>query len=254
MVKLLLLMVEDLINRYNIIIPAAGSARRLRPLTDKTPKSMLKVGGLSIIERQLFNLPKENINKVVIIVGHESKKLINYVEKLNFNFPISFVENDEYEETNCAYSLMCASNFFQDVIIINCDLLYSNESLRKLISNDKSAAVCLRDNKAYQTDLQKALIKNDNILKWSLNLNQANAEIMGPVKLKEKNSRKILNYFKTLSKADQKQKHCFSLFSECINDINFYPVVVGDNAWYEVDNKSDLDDANKLFRSSELLI
>ena len=254
MVKLLLLMVEDLINRYNIIIPAAGSARRLRPLTEKTPKSMLKVGGLSIIERQLFNLPRENINKVVIIVGHESEKLINYVKKLNFDFPILFVENDEYHETNCAYSLMCASNFFQDIIIINCDLLFSIESLRKLINNDKSAAVCLRDNKAYQTDLQKALIKNDHILKWSLNLNEANAEIMGPVKLKENSSRKILNYFKTLSEKDQKQKHCFSLFSECISDIHFYPVIIGDNVWYEVDDKSDLEDANKLFSNSELLI
>ena len=254
MVKQLLLMVEDLINRYNVIIPAAGSARRLRPLTEKTPKSMLKVGNLSIIERQLINLPKENINKVVIIAGHESGKLINFVEKLNFDFPISFVKNNEYDKTNCAQSLMCASEFFQDIIIINCDLLFSIESIQKLINNDKSAAVCYRDNKIYQTDLQKALIKNNHISKWSLNLNEANAEIMGPVKLNENNSLKILNYFKTLSKTDQKQKHCFSLFSECISEINFYPVKVSDNAWYEIDNKLDLNNANKLFKNSELLI
>ena len=67
---------------------------------------------------------------------------------------------------------LCASEFFQDIIIINCDLLFSIESIQKLINNDKSAAVCYRDNKIYQTDLQKALIKNNHISKWSLNLNE----------------------------------------------------------------------------------
>ena len=39
--------------KINVIIPAAGSARRLRPFTNSVPKSLLTINGKSII--QLFN-------------------------------------------------------------------------------------------------------------------------------------------------------------------------------------------------------
>lgn len=48
------------------MILAAGLGTRLRPLTLKTPKPLLKVGGRSLIEHQIANLKRAGITQIII--------------------------------------------------------------------------------------------------------------------------------------------------------------------------------------------
>ena len=61
--------------KYTLIIAAAGQGTRLKPLTNETPKSLLKVGNKSILEWQLTSIPKEYISELIIIVGFKAIKL-----------------------------------------------------------------------------------------------------------------------------------------------------------------------------------
>ena len=61
------------------IILAAGMGKRLKELTRDNTKCMVKVNGVTLIERMLKQLDKLNLSKVVIVVGYEGKKLINYI-------------------------------------------------------------------------------------------------------------------------------------------------------------------------------
>jgi NDP-sugar pyrophosphorylase family protein len=49
---------------------AAGLGKRLRPITDTTPKPLLEVGGRSLIEHQLERLREAGIQEVVINLHH----------------------------------------------------------------------------------------------------------------------------------------------------------------------------------------
>jgi len=49
-----------------VLILAAGRGRRLRPLTDSTPKALLQVGAESLIERHLRRLAAQGFGEVVI--------------------------------------------------------------------------------------------------------------------------------------------------------------------------------------------
>ena len=51
------------------MILAAGRGERLRPLTDEVPKSLVEVGGESLLERHLENVRSAGIGKVVINLG-----------------------------------------------------------------------------------------------------------------------------------------------------------------------------------------
>ena len=51
------------------VILAAGVASRLRPLTNDTPKCLLKVGDKSILERTIDNLIKNKISDVIVVTG-----------------------------------------------------------------------------------------------------------------------------------------------------------------------------------------
>ena len=56
---------------YNMkcIILAAGEGVRMKPLTDKTPKPMLKVAGKPILEHILNHLP-DKVDRVILVVGY----------------------------------------------------------------------------------------------------------------------------------------------------------------------------------------
>lgn len=57
------------------MILAAGRGERLRPITETTPKSLVEVGGTSVIEQQLERLANAKIKTVVINLGWLGEKI-----------------------------------------------------------------------------------------------------------------------------------------------------------------------------------
>ncbi len=64
--------------RATTIILAAGQGNRLKPLTENTPKCLLKVGGLPILHRQIESLQKHGIKDIIIVVGFMSEMVKNF--------------------------------------------------------------------------------------------------------------------------------------------------------------------------------
>ena len=90
---------KDKRKNFNALILAAGQGKRLRPLTENTPKCMLEIFGKPIIYFQIKSLLRNNIKNITIVTGFNEDKIINY---LNSNFPeanFTFVKNKKYEET-----------------------------------------------------------------------------------------------------------------------------------------------------------
>jgi len=61
------------------MILAAGRGERLRPLTDKTPKALIEVGGQSLLERHLDNVRSAGIKTVVINLGWMGDRIVERV-------------------------------------------------------------------------------------------------------------------------------------------------------------------------------
>ena len=51
------------------IILAAGMGKRLKELTQNNTKCMVKVNGVSLIERMLIQIQKQNVSRIVIVAG-----------------------------------------------------------------------------------------------------------------------------------------------------------------------------------------
>jgi MurNAc alpha-1-phosphate uridylyltransferase len=61
------------------MILAAGRGERMRPLTDRTPKPLLEIGGISLIEHQLLKLKRAGIDDVVVNVAHLRDQLQTFL-------------------------------------------------------------------------------------------------------------------------------------------------------------------------------
>ena len=61
------------------MILAAGEGRRMRPLSESTPKPLLPVGGVPLIERHVINLARAGITDIVVNVSYLAEKLVTFL-------------------------------------------------------------------------------------------------------------------------------------------------------------------------------
>lgn len=116
------------------IILAAGFGKRLSPLTDNCPKSLVEINGKPLIMNALDILAECGIERTVIVVGHLKEKIIEAVGYSYKGMSISYVENTIYDKTNNVYSFYLTKDYISDdALLLECDLYYREELIRKLL-------------------------------------------------------------------------------------------------------------------------
>jgi NDP-sugar pyrophosphorylase family protein len=108
------------------MILAAGLGTRLKPITDMTPKALVKVDGMTLLEHSLIHLKKWDIREVIINVHHFAGQIIDFL-KANQDFGMNIVISDESSELlDTGGGLKKASSHFDDgvpFILRNVDVL-----------------------------------------------------------------------------------------------------------------------------------
>lgn len=117
------------------VILAAGRGERLRPLTDKIPKPLLKVAGKSILEYNLHQLPLE-IKEVIIVVNYLKEQVRNCLGREFDGRKITYVE--QKERLGTAHALGVCKDYLKDgrFIAMNGDDFYSQKDILKCINYD----------------------------------------------------------------------------------------------------------------------
>lgn len=128
------------------IILAAGMGKRLKNFTKNNTKCMVQVNGVSLIERMLKQLDVLALNRIIIVIGYEGKKLQNYIGSLNNTTPIVYIENSVYDKTNNIYSLALAKEYLleDDTLLLESDLIFE-DSVLQLLLNDSRETLALVD-------------------------------------------------------------------------------------------------------------
>lgn len=128
------------------IILAAGMGRRLKELTQDNTKCMVKVNGVTLIERMLRQLEKQHLSRIVIVVGYKGQKLIDFIATLDIQTPIVYVNNPIYDKTNNIYSLFLAKDYLckEDTLLLESDLIFEDSVLEELF-NDPRETLALVD-------------------------------------------------------------------------------------------------------------
>ena len=124
---------------------AGGKGTRLLPLTQKTPKPLLKIKGVPIIEKIILNFRKQGFHNFIISInylGHKIKKYLGNGEKLKVN--IDYIEEKKYLGTAGSLSLINFKNTIFPIIVTNSDLI-SEIDYHNLISyhNKKKADITI---------------------------------------------------------------------------------------------------------------
>ena len=99
------------------ILMAAGMGTRLRPLTLTTPKSLIEVNGMSLLERQIINLKEVGIDEIIVLTGYLHEKFDDLVKKYN----LIKVIKDKYDVYNNIYTMYLVREYLEDAYVIDAD-------------------------------------------------------------------------------------------------------------------------------------
>ncbi len=110
------------------VIIAAGFGSRLVPITLNTPKPLVRVNGVRMIERTLDALIEKDINEIYIVRGYLGSQFDDLLHK----YPnLKFIDNDEYNNGNNINSILKAKDYLQNAYVLEADLLIYNKDIIK---------------------------------------------------------------------------------------------------------------------------
>jgi len=165
------------------IILAAGQGRRLLPLTSNMAKSCLPLHGISILEWQLKQIAKCDIEEVVVVTGFACEMVDAIVDKVD-GIKVRTLHNPMYAHTD-NLGTCWEARFEMDgpFVLMNGDTLFEAAVLQRLLNCDKGFPITLAtDTKShFDLDDMKIIADGDRLLKVSkqLDIHLVNGESIG---------------------------------------------------------------------------
>jgi HAD superfamily hydrolase (TIGR01450 family) len=236
-----------------VVILAAGIGSRLRPLTDKKPKGMVKVNGTPIIEHQIKGYLHAGIKEkdIFIVVGYKPEFITDYLQK---NYPeINVINNDVYDKTNNMYSLnMALVNINTDIVISNGDCVYDYDIMKDFINfNAPNCIASERD--GYTEENMKIIVEEGKIIKIAKTVSEKDAygNSIDLYKISADDLPVLKEIISSMIEEDE------NLWSELALDrsfsqLKFTPFDINKRRWMEIDNYEDLHIAEQKFSDFDI--
>lgn len=244
------------------IILAAGMGRRLQAFTKSNTKFMVKVNGITLAERLLKMLDKKGLSRIVLVVGYEGQKLIDYIGTLNIHTPIEFISNPIYDKTNNIYSLSLADEYLisEDTLLFESDLIFEESCIDELLNDERPTLALVDKYASWMDGTCMVLADDDSIVDF----------IPGKYLNFDDKDRyyKTVNIYK-LSKDFSENTYVpfLEAYRKSMGENEYYESVIKliamlgsdkikgkrleGQKWYEIDDVQDLNIAESLFPLSE---
>ena len=115
------------------MVLAAGIGKRMQPLTLKTPKPLLEINNISLIDRAINLLIDHGVQEISVNIHYLSEQIETYISKKNFNAKI-YISNEKKKLLDTGGGVLEGTTQFKDspFFVINPDTLWSKKYLEEI--------------------------------------------------------------------------------------------------------------------------
>jgi len=244
------------------IILAAGMGKRLKDLTQNNTKCMVKVNGITLIERLLRILDRKQLSQIVIVVGYEGQKLIDFIQTLKIKTAIKYVDNPIYDKTNNIYSLALANEYLinEDTLLFESDLIFEESLVDCLLEDERETLALVDKYESWMDGTCMVLDDGDNIVDFIpgkyLNF-QEKDKYYKTVNIYKFSKHFSANTYVPFLEAYKKAMGVNEYYESVIKLIAMLDTQeikakrLQNQTWYEIDDVQDLNIAESLFPNSD---
>jgi choline kinase len=243
------------------VILAAGVASRLRPLTDKTPKCLLKIKGKTLLGMTLDNLQENGLFDLVLVTGFEAGQIRDFMDRKYPHLRVEYVHNPDYAITNNSFSLWLAMQKLDghSMLLLDSDIVFEPSVIRKLLESGRENVVAL--NSAYKNLLGAEEIKirmdpENRIQEISKEVNPALAagESIGIELFGQAGTRHLYEVLKRRMLTEKRVNEFYEASFETMikEGTDIYAVDIAPARCMEIDTPDDLKNAEKMLNLTVL--
>jgi choline kinase len=236
------------------LILAAGTAMRLRPLTNNLPKILLEINGRKIIDMQLETLIQEGIHRVVVVTGYKSETLEKYLLETYKQVSFVFIKNHEFERSSAAYSVgLALPHISEPCIYLNGDVVYQPEILKNIITSSHQSITAIKKNIWDEEQVNVIVTKKNKVISIGKNIeeNESAGEFIGVTKLSLSFITKMREIVTNEGIESIRYQFAVDLVNKTIGTFGeeLYILDVSNYQAIEIDTEADLIEARKQFKS-----
>ncbi|MFN8546477.1 MAG: phosphocholine cytidylyltransferase family protein [Candidatus Eisenbacteria bacterium] len=245
-------------SNLRVVIVAAGSARRLRPLTDHTPKCLLEVGGQSMIERAVSAFAASGLRAFTVVDGFHGDELRAHLLQRFPSTWFRFARNEEFETTNNAFSLALAaprsvgSSAHESILVADADLVFDPTVVTRLLGAEYANCLALRSRGGVGEEEMKVRLGDDGRvtdLSKEIPPQTAAGESIGLVRFSAPDAARLFDLLQA-AVADGSGRTCYyeAVFVRWLRaGGELHAVDIEELRCMEIDTAEDLDAARRLF-------
>ena len=237
--------------------------RRLGELTKDNTKCMVPVNGVRLIDRLLRQLSSLQLQRVIIVVGYQGQKLIDYIgHRYDGQLKIEFAENPIYDKTNNIYSLSMVKEQLQedDTLLIESDLIFSDRFFPMIVENPYPNLALVAKYESWMDGTMVRLDEEQHIVNFISKEAFDYGDVDSYYKTvniykfsKEFLQQKYVPFLDAYTKAVGNNEYYENVLRiiSMLNSHNMKALPVGNEKWYEIDDKQDLDIAEAIFADDQ---
>lgn len=230
------------------ILLAAGIGKRLRPLTDVTPKSLIRVGDKTVLERMLDSLIEVGVKEIYVVVGHLKEKIKKNIGRKYGDTPVRYILNRDYKRGS-VLSVWAARRYFDDdMLLMDSDVIFESEILNKLVnSKDENCLLMDKDYRKTGEEMKIAAL-NKRVVQIARDITERYDEIgegVGFLKLSKNYHKELLTVLEGTIADDEDSDYEVAL-DKLVKRIPVGFEEVAGFKWTEIDFREDIEKAKAL--------
>ena len=140
------------------IIMAAGIGKRMQPLTFETPKPLVKVNGVRMIDTVVDGLRSNGISEIYVVAGYLKEQFFEWGKEKG----VQIIENPYYDTCNNISSLYAAREHLGDCIILDGDQIIYNPAILdpRFTLSGYNAVWCEGETNEWLMDVEDGVVKS----------------------------------------------------------------------------------------------
>jgi CTP:phosphocholine cytidylyltransferase-like protein len=213
---------------------------RLRPLTLTTPKSLVKVKGIPILEKQIEFLKDKGIDEIIVVVGYLSEKF----EYLQAKYGVKLVYNDKYDIYNNLYTMYLVRDYLPDSYVLEGDVFLNRNFLKE---KPDTSLYFSGKKKNFNNEWILRFDQQNRIYDIEIGNGEQDFILCGVSYWSEKDGLYISKKMEeVMSKNDYASLYWDDIVKDNLQELNVYLYKINNEDSYEIDSVEELEQVNKI--------